>query len=1098
MKMINKAMRGVSFLLCLGFLLSVNEANAKTDIEDITRDEAYGNCANAQSAVSAYNAYGNCQTQQAAVTSAQDKLDSVCDVYNTIKAEYKKCTSGGMDASKHVSIALTNAQTALKQCQEGMATQLRNAKSALSQCKKDNSNADKASKKANSAQEKADKANAENEAAQKAAQEAEAAYDAAIATCKQNPNDAVCSRLKDLYNAYQNAAKKAGKKAKAATEANNKNATAQNNADSTALQVNQNSCSGGMVYSTTLRACTFSVDATAEEHAAFEKCGGPISECIIKAREDRVAAAKAAEARQAQQKLDQAKKAYDDCQFEKGSAECQAEAKAYQEALNRSGEYSCIEEGTCGYGLNTDSTGGIGDGDKAGTSTDIQKQVNAALAKPTCKEAKDNMSQSGGFGIFQYLACRITLIVADLRSIVYILAGFGMIAFAYSAIIGKINFKQLANIGIGLFILSMTTALIEEIVYNDGSTLQYGDFLPNGNHAQYFTSGSGGSSSYSSMSPQELEQMIQECSNNPNLCPDVNMADLKAAADGKGWSFMDGVDAIKNGLNIIRNTAVGVQSVKDYVEGTIDAAKAFSDAWNGTNDYVRAAQQDLNTANEILNQAQANVAEKQAALDAAQRERDNLIDEAQKGVDEAKKQRDALVKEQQDKLDAAKKEAEEKLAAVNQAQENIDNLQAQRAQHAKELEDMNKYLKKDDLLDAAKAKDDEVARLQEQINQLDPNRPAEAAQIAKLKEQMAQAEADAKQYRQEYQDLTNKYGNKTEEEIRADMENLRKDITDDEYLLSQANQALNTAKADYNNANNAVTQAQYALDRATREGDNLVNQAQYALDQATREGDNLVAQAERDLAYARSGEESAQAVVDQAEANYKAAKDGASDFFSNVTDATTALATMVGNTAVEANILAGAGSAISNNVQDMGSSRAQEAYRGVLNQTYEELLKKCSTSVCSENEKNALANLEQQVKSEQTGFNNWMNNDGKGGGSTILTGMEKVAEAAAGASNTAAMAEAGRNEGEGLGGMLGLGDGAQAMGTLFGVLTGVTEGYDEARYQQSSGNFDFQSNENKRNQISAAAQQACAAQGGVFDEISGKCTDTKKTEEGKK
>ena len=97
----------------------------------------------------------------------------------------------------------------------------------------------------------------------------------------------------------------------------------------------------------------------------------------------------------------------------------------------------------------------------------------AEIAKQT-QEAKDNALgdtstrcksiEKGGFGIFNYLACKITTVVADVRAIVYVLAGFGMIAFAYGAILGKVNFKQLANIGIGLFILSMTTSFIEYFV----------------------------------------------------------------------------------------------------------------------------------------------------------------------------------------------------------------------------------------------------------------------------------------------------------------------------------------------------------------------------------------------------------------------------------------------------------------------------------------------------------------------------------------------------------------------------------------------------------------------------------------------------------
>ena len=975
-----------------------------SDYQDLNekKDKLGFSCNAAQTTVSDFSTKASAYV--AAIKAWNEAMNSVknaCNKYSKIKDEHNKCLCG----QKEVNVSsATSAYKAMTDAETARDTALTAAKTAISECKQTNKDSSSADKTADKAEEKALKA------FNKLKKEATACNDMEIVdgTCADkykamydNCGDDA-KACKKAYNTWQDIQKlqddydeKTGK--------SNSARQAANDAEQAKLDAQ---CGGTRVWNRSLNRCVVP-NATEED---LKACGGdgyvyngsdPSKKGTCFESQEELNQIRAAEAQQRKQEAQEAQA---------------AAQKAYDECLQQNnGEKSkCTDQ----FNALADANDVLGVGSAGDFDIDptIAKETDAARAKPTCTGI--NKSGDGGFNIFQYLACRITLIVADLRTIVYILAGFGMIAFAYSAIIGKINFKQLANIGIGLFILSMTTALIEEIVYNDGtSKLQYGDFLPNGNHAQYFTSGSSSSSS-----PQELEQIIQECSNNPTLCPDVDMAALKAAADGKGWSLTDTVDAIRNGLNVLRTGADGILATKDVIEGTIDAAKKFNDALHGTNDYVRAAQRDLDAAREILSQARQNVADKRAALAAAQ------------------------------------SEAESKLSTLNQAQTEVDNLQTQRAQHAKELEDMNKYLNKESLLAAAQAKDEEVARLQAQINQLDPNRPAEAAQIAKLKEQMARAEADAKQYRQEYQDLKNKYGNKTEAEIRQAMEDLRKDIIDDDYLLSQANQALNEAKADYNNASNAVAQAQ------------------------------------RELEYAKSGEETAQAVVDQAEANYRAAKDGASDFFSNVADATAAAAAMVGNVAVEANILAGTGSAISNNVQDMGSSRAQEAYRGTLNQTYQELLKKCSTSVCSENEKNALANLEQQVRNETTGINNWLNNDGKGGGSTILSGMEQVAELAAGVSDTAARAEAGRNEGAGLGSALGLGDGAQALGAVFGIATGVTEGYDEVKNQQQFGNFDFQSQENKRNQANAAAQQACAARGGVYDDISGTCTVNKPKE----
>lgn len=66
-----------------------------------------------------------------------------------------------------------------------------------------------------------------------------------------------------------------------------------------------------------------------------------------------------------------------------------------------------------------------------------------------------------GANIFKIMACKVTSTLADIRRIIYVLAGFGIIAFTFAAIFNKISFKHLANIGFSLFLLSMLTPFIE-------------------------------------------------------------------------------------------------------------------------------------------------------------------------------------------------------------------------------------------------------------------------------------------------------------------------------------------------------------------------------------------------------------------------------------------------------------------------------------------------------------------------------------------------------------------------------------------------------------------------------------------------------------
>ena len=88
------------------------------------------------------------------------------------------------------------------------------------------------------------------------------------------------------------------------------------------------------------------------------------------------------------------------------------------------------------------------------------------------------MENESGQGIFKTIACKITTTLFDIRKIVYVLAGFGLIAFTFAAIFNKISFKHLSSIALSLFLLSMMTPFIEYFTSPDGSkTLTYGHYL---------------------------------------------------------------------------------------------------------------------------------------------------------------------------------------------------------------------------------------------------------------------------------------------------------------------------------------------------------------------------------------------------------------------------------------------------------------------------------------------------------------------------------------------------------------------------------------------------------------------------------------------
>ncbi len=96
------------------------------------------------------------------------------------------------------------------------------------------------------------------------------------------------------------------------------------------------------------------------------------------------------------------------------------------------------------------------------------------------------MQSEAGQGIFKTIACKVTTTLFDIRKIVYILGGFGLIAFTFAAIFNKISFKHLGNIAISLFLLSMLTPFIEYFTQAEGHKLEYGRFLqPDFTEADY-------------------------------------------------------------------------------------------------------------------------------------------------------------------------------------------------------------------------------------------------------------------------------------------------------------------------------------------------------------------------------------------------------------------------------------------------------------------------------------------------------------------------------------------------------------------------------------------------------------------------------------
>lgn len=201
-----------------------------------------------------------------------------------------------------------------------------------------------------------------------------------------------------------------------------------------------------------------------------------------------------------------------------------------------------------------------------------------------------------------------------------------------------------------------------------------------------------------------------------------------------------------------------------------------------------------------------------------------------------------------------------------------------------------------------------------------------------------------------------------------------------------------------------------------------------------------------------------------------------------------ATGTIVNSGQVLANNIATNAGNLSNNIRDAGSTNAAREARAEAQETLDKLTKKCNAGNCSEQEKKYMEQMEETVNNNKTGVNKWLENDGAGGGSTILSGINKVGNIANNASNSVKNVANAANEGQSIGGDGALG---KILGVGFGVGTAVTEGMDTAEQSKQNGMFDFRSDATKREEQAKAEEEA-------FKKTSGYVKNTQTAADGKK
>ena len=199
---------------------------------------------------------------------------------------------------------------------------------------------------------------------------------------------------------------------------------------------------------------------------------------------------------------------------------------------------------------------------------------------------------AGSSNVFSHIAARAMRFLVGIKPIIYLLAGFGLIGFAFMAIFNKISWKWFSQIAIGLFLVANMGRFIEYFVYQrtDASAVQplsYGDYLHKGfadTDYEWVNESTLYSPTYNAESPDAIPGKENENSKaTRGFCQ-------KADSSVSGWGGFTScvkdiistgkkaVDTVKTAQNTINNVKSGIEATKAAVRNVGDAVKGITSA----------------------------------------------------------------------------------------------------------------------------------------------------------------------------------------------------------------------------------------------------------------------------------------------------------------------------------------------------------------------------------------------------------------------------------------------------------------------------------------------------------------------------------------
>lgn len=215
-----------------------------------------------------------------------------------------------------------------------------------------------------------------------------------------------------------------------------------------------------------------------------------------------------------------------------------------------------------------------GDTEAEALNADKQGQAEAAAKPKRCADAT---------GVFEIVACKAMTTLADLRQVVYLFAGFGLIAFAWSAIFNKISWKHFSQIALSLFLLSMMGTFIGYFGYDgDVESLSFGHYLADDHEHAHLTGGDG----LPSDCDKRVDAFYANMESNSGKayealgdCPiPIGEVVVTAKKPKEKWSLKDLKGTVQAGIGAIQKANSAYQTAKSTVENVVSQAQTIGNA----------------------------------------------------------------------------------------------------------------------------------------------------------------------------------------------------------------------------------------------------------------------------------------------------------------------------------------------------------------------------------------------------------------------------------------------------------------------------------------------------------------------------------------